>query len=429
MINKEKKNVLMCVHEISPVLGSECSSGWNFVLCLSAYHNLTVLHAESNQFGSQNYSNHIQDYFKNNPFPNEIKFVPVKQPVVGRLISALNKVVSSKSTSIGLSFLFFLSYRLWQKKVHNQVALLLKKNKYDLIHNFNALSYREPGYLFNFDLPFFWGPISGLDNLPKGFYKNLPLPMLINSLLRSVVNRIQLKLSIRLQKALKKASRIYAVTKKDYDVLSRYSPNVVNMLDVGTTHIYSSKVKRNYSQGRRLKIIWVGRHDYLKALDILLYAISGSNLLRNYTEVLVIGDGPQNLRYKQIALENNIENVRWFGYINKDKVMAHMTESDILVHTSLKEAGSAVILEALSCGLPVLCHDAFGMAHTINEYCGIKVGFKSMNKSVVGFRNSLEDIIENPELIEKLSLGAIARSVELTWDSLAQKVATDYSDF
>lgn len=424
----EKKNILFSAHELSPYLGSECSSAWNLVLLLSKYHKLTVIYAETNQFNSQNYREHLEKYFSENELPQDLIFIPVKQPMFGQFIAKINRFVSKKSSSTGFSTLYFLSYRFWQRSVIKIASSLIAENKFDLIHQFNSLSYREPGYLFKLNLPFIWGPISGLDNLPKGYFSNIPVPMLINSSVRNFSNYLQFNFSFRIHAALRKASRVYAVTSTDKLLLSTRNKNVINLLDVGANLKTSIIKERNYEGGRRLKLIWVGRLDYLKALDIILFAFSKSHLLRENAELLIVGKGPQENYFKNIANKLKLNNLIWLGHVEKDKVESLMMESDLLVHTSIKEAASAVILEALSCGLPVVCHNSFGMSHAINNDCGIKVPFKTINTSIEGFREALEYLIQNQQLVNKFSSGAYSRSRELSWNSLAEIIANDYKN-
>jgi glycosyltransferase involved in cell wall biosynthesis len=424
-----RKNILFSSHEISPYLGSECSSGWNLVLLLSKYHNLTVLYAETNQFNSENYREHIAKYFTQNEMPQGLLFIPVKQTSIGQIIAKVNQFISKKSSSTGFSTLYFLSYRLWQKSVFKAASKLIIENKHDLIHQFNSLSYREPGYLYKLNLPFIWGPISGLDNLPIGFFSNIPIRMLVSSLIRNISNYFQFKFSFRVLAALKKAVRVYAVTSTDKRLLSTRNNFVVNLLDVGANLKYSNIKERIFNGDRRLKIIWIGRLDYLKALDILLNAVSNSPLLQEKVEILIVGKGPQENYYKSIADKLKLSNLNWIGHVEKEKVELLMLDSDLLVHTSIKEAASAVILESLSCGLPIVCHNSFGMSHSITEHCGIMVDFRSTKDSILGFKSILEKIVLHPALISNLSNGAYKRAKELSWDTMAMKISDDYNIF
>ena len=103
------------------------------------------------------------------------------------------------------------------------------------------------------------------------------------------------------------------------------------------------------------------------------------------------------------------------------QALEQMSQSNVLVHTSLKEATSNVVLEALERGLPVICHDACGMGTAVDERCGLKIPLRDPESSVRGFRDALIRVLDEPELLQRLSQGAFERAAELTWD---KKVAT-----
>ncbi len=86
-----------------------------------------------------------------------------------------------------------------------------------------------------------------------------------------------------------------------------------------------------------------------------------------------------------------------------------------------------VVLEALGWGLPVICHDACGMAVAVDTDCGIKVQFESPARSIEGFRDAIERIFRKPGEVERLSKGALQRAAKLSWDAKAFEMAETYS--
>jgi len=167
-------SVLVSAHEVSPVLGSECSSGWNILTRLGNHHNLTVLYAETNQFKTNDYKYEVEKALEEN---SDIKteFLSIPQPKITRLISKLNRFISGSETSVGIPPLYFLGVYFWERSVLKTAKRLHKLNNYDLVHHFNHLSYREPGFLYKLDLPVIWGPMSGTFNLPYSFLVGKPL--------------------------------------------------------------------------------------------------------------------------------------------------------------------------------------------------------------------------------------------------------------
>jgi len=428
MIKKKGRRlkVLVTAHEISPILGSECLSGWNVLTRLGFFHDLVILYAESNQFGTQKYKEQIENYLlKTRQFPS-IEFIAIPQPYLTKIIAKINKIISSKKTSVGLSFLYFLGVKIWEKRVFMFVSKIIKERHFDIIHHFNHLSFREPGYLWKIDVPFIWGPMSGLSRVPMSFLSSMPLGEILYNTLRNFLNNYQHFVNRRITKAIKKSKLIYFVTTDDGSFIKGKNCRTKNLLDMGGNEVV--KYKNKLSQSDLIKILWVGRFSYLKALDLLLRAIDSSDILRKHLQINIVGDGPQKKYYQNIAFDLKLLNINWLGQIPKDQVLRNMRESDVLVHTSIKEAASAVILESLSAGLPVVCHDSFGMSFAINEKCGIKVPFISHKKSIEGFKIALEKICHNPDLIKELSIGALLRAKELSWDSMAEIIANDYND-
>lgn len=426
MLNK-RLNILVSAHEISPTIGSECSSGWNIVTRLSKYHNITVIFAKTNQFNTNNYESQISNFIlKNGEIPG-LTFISVPQPFLTRIIARINVICSPKNSATGLSFLYFFALKFWEKEVLKKSIALNHHFNYDIVHHFNHLSFREPGELWKLNKPFIWGPVSGFSTVPTKFLKQLPLKDAFFNYLRNFSNTFQFKISQKIKKAIQHSKLVYYVTEDDHNILRKNHNNIKNLLDIGTTlSIYDNyKVERN--PDTKIKVVCVGRISYLKALDLLFVAISKSEQLQKSLDVLIIGDGPQKNYYIKIVKKLNINNINWLGNIPKEEVQLRMLDADILVHPSIKEAASAVILEAMSVGLPIICHDAFGMKFSVNKDCGIKIPLESPSRSIIGLKEALENICNNRSLLLKLSLGSIERSKLFTWDTMALNIANDYS--
>lgn len=421
-----RKKIFFLAHEISPNLGSECSSGWNIAKGLTKYHDLTIVFAKTNQFETENYDAQINDYFITNGITQDARYIAVPQPPITKFIARINKFISNKKSSTGNSLLYFLAYKFWQKQAYNVFLIEHKKTNFNIVHQFNSLSFREPGYLYKSNLPLLWGPVSGLDNMPFSFLMGFPFTMLIKNVIRNLSNDIQFYTSKRIRKTIKNAKRIYAVTKMDLQKLHNLNSNTINLLDVGAIVNGNRELKYfNPSEGK-LRCIWVGRLDRLKALDILIESIKQSDSLKQNIEVTILGDGVNKNEYVSLVKKYALNNINFIGSVNKSMVDELMKKSHILIHTSIKEAASAVILEGLASGLPVVCHDAFGMSHAITENCGLKVKFSNKKESVAGFKRSLETFIDNPTLVNKLSQGAYKRAEELSWDGIIQRISNDY---
>lgn len=87
-----------------------------------------------------------------------------------------------------------------------------------------------------------------------------------------------------------------------------------------------------------------------------------------------------------------------------------------------------VVLEALGWGLPVICHDACGMAVAVDETCGIKVPLVHPDLSIEGFHKAIATLLDRPELVSRLSEGALRRAGELSWKEKAEAMSEAYRE-
>ena len=120
------------------------------------------------------------------------------------------------------------------------------------------------------------------------------------------------------------------------------------------------------------------------------------------------------------------EKIIWTGQLPHAQAALEMSKAHLFTFPSLQEASSTVTLEALSLGLPVICHDACGMGFIVNDDCGIKIPMISPEQSIAGYANAFRRLHGNPAELTRLSQGALRRSEELSWDYAAEQIAMGY---
>ena len=414
-------NVLIKAHEVSPLRGSECSNGWNFIISLSKFVKITVIHAETNQFGTINYKNEISSVksLKN------VNFISVKQPRITKLLSKLNYFLTKSYQGIGIPFIYFFGVYFWELKVYRKVKAM-DINSFDLIHNLNHISFREPSFLWKINKPFFWGPTSGIGIIPKSFSKHFDFKFKIYNTLRNLANILQTKFSARILNASSIASKIFYVSNEDKLFFSNYNNNLEYVPDVGVENIKINY--KNKKVGGKIKLVWVGRIDKIKCLDIIINCFYLNPILQKNIELSIIGDGILYKHFVNYSIDRKIKNLKWFGKIDRKDVLEEMSKSDILVHTSIKEASATVIIEALTIGLPVICHDAFGMSNIINDKVGFKISYESKSKSIEEISTILKKIIKDKKLIINMSKNIPSHLAQFKYEKLAEKIYKSYEN-
>lgn len=424
-MHTRRLKILIVAHELSPVQGSECAEGWNLVTRISKFHDVTVLYASSNQFGTNSYVNAITEYFQDSPPIPGLTFIDIQQPKITRFMSIFNNRYHLVSP-IGLPFFYFSGYKFWQKAAYKVAKRLHKINGFDIVHQLTQITFREPGYCWELGIPFVWGPTGGTSNLPKEFYNSLSFRSKMMEKIRFFSNYFQFNFTSRIIKANKKAALIYTYSDNDALLLGkRASGKIKLMLDAGT-YPDMSGLKRERKDRKKLRGIWCGQLSERKAPSILLRALAKDPLTREMVDFQIIGHGPLRKSMQQLAKSLHLENIQWIEKVSHEEIFALMGEADFLVHTSWREATSNVIPEALSMSLPVICHDADGMSIAINETCGIKIQLISPDISINGFHDAIKNFILNRDLLEELRLGAHKRSQEISWNIMAESISNDY---
>ncbi len=415
----------MISHELSPFQGSECAIGWNLTTRLAAYHDVTVLHAAGSQEKPGAYREAITDFERINGKIPGITFVSVEQPSNTRKLAGLNKRFLSLGPT-GLPVLYFMGYHFWEREAYKVAKELHRQTPFDAVHHLTLLAFREPGYCWKLGIPFFWGPTGGIGPLPKSFYSLLGPKAALIERLRAFSNQKIFNSSKRVIQANRNAAVIYTYSPDDKLLFEkRASGKVKLMLDVGTQshHRIDSAPRKNVEV---LKGIWCGHLIERKAPQLLLQALAMSETTRKKIKFTFLGDGPMADKMKELALSLQLENIEWVSNVNRETVFKMMSQADLFVHTSLREATSSVIPEALSTGLPVICHDANGMSLAVNESCGIKIPLINPKQSILGFHEAIEKLINSPLLLEQLKEGAWKRSEEISWDNMVKNMSDDY---
>lgn len=106
-------------------------------------------------------------------------------------------------------------------------------------------------------------------------------------------------------------------------------------------------------------MVTVGRLVARKATPQLVEALQRCGLPAAH--LLVVGDGPESDLIRQLAAERGLSGrIHLLGQVDEASKFAALTVADAFVSTSQHEGFGLVFLEAMACGLPVVCYDRGG---------------------------------------------------------------------
>ena len=100
--------------------------------------------------------------------------------------------------------------------------------------------------------------------------------------------------------------------------------------------------------------------------------------------------------------------------------------ADVFVFTSLRDTSGNVMLEAMSCGVPVIAFDHQGAGDIVTEDSGIKLPVTSPRDAVERIAQAIIFLGSNRNHLATLSDGALARAEEFLWERNAEKVSNLY---
>ncbi len=406
-------NILVNAYAVSPNWGSEQGMGWNWVINIAKYCHVDVI-------TEGEWRDEIEEALLRLPQKDNLTFhyLPVSDKVRAMCWNQGD-------------WRFYWYYERWQRRALSRAREICMNKKISVLHQLNMIGFREPGYLWKIkDIPFVWGPVGGMELMPMAYLQGAPLKQRFFNRLKNCINKYQYTHSARVKSAIERSSALISAVKGVKDVISDIYHKESLLINETGVEIDSTLKKKESKQDQPLKIIWVGKFDFRKQLPIALRSIIALN--RRDVEFHICGSGSEETvaEMKRIAEEGGIATqCHWHGNVKNSDVKRMMADSDLMFFTSIMEATSTVVLEAISVGLPVLCFNTCGFGPIVKDFAGITIELSDPNKSVQDFAIELGKICKNREILNEISSDIIAQRESLTWDSKAKKTVKLYHNY
>lgn len=161
-------------------------------------------------------------------------------------------------------------------------------------------------------------------------------------------------------------------------------------------------------------VLFVGRLDTAKGIEELLQAFASLANRRPNLRLAFVGDGPggEHLRSKSkhLALENRIS---LNGACSSQQVAQWLAAANVLALPSYNEGYPNVVIEALSCGRPVIATKVGGILELVNEESGILIAPRDSRALAAAIEQSMERRWDEHSISEQFRRG---------WDQAADEL-------
>jgi glycosyltransferase involved in cell wall biosynthesis len=180
----------------------------------------------------------------------------------------------------------------------------------------------------------------------------------------------------------------------------------------------------------RAIVLFMGRLDPKKGLDLLVSAFARMLRTRHPKDVCLVVAGPDLIGYRP-ALERLIEreqlheHVVFTGILSGERKRAALAAADVFVLPSRSEGLSVAVLEAMAARCPVIVSRACNMPDVEERGAGVVVG----DEDVTALANALAALVGDAGL--RCAMGERGSTVvreRFSWSSVATQMAEVYED-
>lgn len=177
--------------------------------------------------------------------------------------------------------------------------------------------------------------------------------------MRFFMNRVDLVLPVC--DALGRTMREYGVTRP-----------MMSVQNVADTDIFYPGSTSEQVSSPHPEITLIARLSEEKAVHLAIQATLVLQQRGIYFQLHIAGDGPEKARLEALVVESGLsEWIHFHGYLPKIELASLLRRSNAFLLTSLWESQPVVILEALSCGLPVVAPAIGGIPEIITPENGL----------------------------------------------------------
>jgi glycosyltransferase involved in cell wall biosynthesis len=329
--------ILAFAYACEPQKGSEPGAGWGWARLLARLGEAWIITRENNRGA-------IEAELSSIPEAGSLHFIYVDLPARAR---------SWKRGQRGIR----LYYMFWQRAALRRARELHAEEEFDLVWHLTLANVWMGSLAGLLGPPFIYGPVGGGTRPPWRLARALGVRGTVYEIFRVAAQVAGRYVNPVARSAWREAQVILVQNPETRDWLpKRYRskaivfPNALMTSEPGP--------RRKGPTDRLPTALFAGRLQPLKGVAIAIRAIAATDEWR----LVVMGKGSDEPRLRRLAHRLNVDHrVDFNGWLPRDRVLDAMRQdADVFILPSMHEDAGLVVIEALGCGLPVICLERGG---------------------------------------------------------------------
>ena len=401
--------VFLSAYACEPDKGSEPGVGWRWAKGLAEWVDLQVLTRESNRAAIE----------------RAITALPPDAPlksVIFHYHDLSKPFLWAKRRGLMPTLVY---YMFWQWSVARRFGKLA--DEADVVHHLTFCTLLCPGFWRLKRSAFVLGPV-GAPQVNPHYYALFGTQASVQRLRSWVMSRF-LHLPW-LKRLLGGAAAVVPANSETRSLLiSRGIAAKEVMLDTGAPEIPGVAAPDPGDIKGGCRFIFAGRLERRKGLELSLRAFAKAAADEHFQGTFrILGDGPDRDRLKSMAAEMGLrERVEFTGSMAQAEVLQEFQMADVFLFSSVRDTSAGVNLEAMACGLPVVCLSHQGVADITTDACALRVPPGPVEETVDGLARAIQRIAADPELRTRLGQEARRRAAEdFSWDAKFERMIEIY---
>jgi glycosyltransferase involved in cell wall biosynthesis len=243
--------------------------------------------------------------------------------------------------------------------------------------------------------------------------------------LKSIQRKIEKMISTR---SLSKASKVLVSNLPSKEIMKSYYKIDEEKISIVPNGVDLSFFKTKNKDPN--KIVFSGVMYHHRGLDVLLE--SAPKIVKEIpeTKLVLLGDGPEMKRLKEIVKQNNLDsNVEFKGWIDRKDIPEHLSNASIgigpLKRTTVTENALPIkVLEYMASSLPIIAKTGTLPEDVLKDN---ENGWFVENSSEL--YEKIIKLEQNPELVEKMGKNSLNMVQKFSWERIVQSIIDIYEQF